>query len=185
MCIYCGTNKYRKIYKNHYGNIPSDNDGRKFDIHHIDGNHHNNDPKNLISLSIKDHYEIHYQQGDFVACHLIARKLKISSEENSKLATLANKQRVSDGRHNFQKRNDGTSVASDSVKNGTNRLVGKGLSHPKVDKQVYCFKNKVTGECVNLTQYEFVRKYNVRQSYVSRLIKGKQKTAKKWAILNL
>lgn len=185
MCIYCGTSNYRKIYKNHHGDIPKDDTGRKFDIHHIDGNHDNNDPKNLIALSINDHYSVHYKQGDFVACYLIARKLKLSKEELSRLLSLANKQRVADGRHNFQKRGDGTSVASDSVKNGTNRLVGKGLSHPKVDKKVYCFQNKISGEIVNMTQYEFVRKFNIHQPNISRLIRGKQKSAKKWILINL
>jgi len=42
MCIYCGTTKYRKIYEQHNGPIP-----KGMDIHHIDGNHANNDPNNL------------------------------------------------------------------------------------------------------------------------------------------
>ena len=44
MCIYCGTDKYRKIYEQHHGPIPIDESGRTYDIHHIDGNHFNNDP---------------------------------------------------------------------------------------------------------------------------------------------
>ena len=78
MCIYCGTEKYREIYKNHYGPIPIDTTGRRYDIHHIDNNHSNNNPKNLKAVSLQEHYDIHYGQGDFVACWLIVRKLKIS-----------------------------------------------------------------------------------------------------------
>lgn len=52
MCMYCGTNKYRKIYVNHFGPIPKDITGRSYEIHHIDGNHLNNDPNNLKAVSI-------------------------------------------------------------------------------------------------------------------------------------
>ena len=183
MCIYCITEKYREIYKNHYGSIPVDSNGRRFDIHHIDNNHSNNNPDNLKALSLQEHYDIHYSQGDFVACWLIARKLKISPEENSKLSSLANKKKVSENRHNLQKRPDGTSVSSDRVANGTHPLVGKGLNHPKVDRKIYCFENLVTKERVNLTQYEFVRKYNILQAHVCRLVKGKQKSTKKWILI--
>lgn len=33
---------YRKIYKDYYECIPTDETGRTFDIHHIDGNRNNN-----------------------------------------------------------------------------------------------------------------------------------------------
>jgi hypothetical protein len=183
MCIYCGTDKYRLIYKNHHGDIPVDETGRKFDIHHIDGNHSNNDPVNLIAVTLKEHYDIHYQQGDFVACYLISRKLKLPNDEYSRLCSLSNMKRLKDGNHNLMKRTDGTSVASDMVINGTHPLLGKGLSHPKVDKTVYCFEHKITKERVNLTQYEFVRKYNIIQAHVSRMIHGKQKSTKKWILI--
>ena len=64
MCIYCGTNKYRKIYESHNGPIPKEDNGRSYEIHHIDGNHFNNDPSNLKAVSIQEHYDIHYSQGD-------------------------------------------------------------------------------------------------------------------------
>lgn len=183
MCIYCGTTKYRSIYAKHYGPIPKDSDGRNYDIHHIDGNHNNNDYKNLIAVTITEHYDIHYNQGDFVACYLIARKLKLPKDELSALCRLSNQKRVRDGNHNLLKRADGTSVSSDRVKNGTHPLLGKGIQHPKVDKKVYCFENRVTKERVNLTQYEFVRKYNIPQSNISRLVNGKQKNTKNWTLV--
>ena len=184
MCIYCKTPYYRKIYQLHYGEIPKDYSGRRYDIHHIDGNHLNNDPVNLKAVSLQEHYDIHYSQGDFIACWLITRKLKISPEEHSKLASLANKKKVSENRHNLQRRADGSSVTSDRVRNGTHPLLGKGLTHPKVDKKVYCFEHKITKERVYLTQYEFVRKYNILQAHVCRLIKGKQKSTKKWILIS-
>ena len=59
MCIYCGTPKYRKIYENHYGEIPIDENGRIFEIHHIDGDHDNNHYTNLMAVTIHEHYDIH------------------------------------------------------------------------------------------------------------------------------
>ena len=51
---------YRKIYEDHYGQIPLDEEGRSYDIHHIDGNHNNNDISNLKAVTIQEHYDIHY-----------------------------------------------------------------------------------------------------------------------------
>ena len=110
--------------------------------------------------------------------------MKLSADELSNLASLSNDRRIKNGTHNLQKRADGSSVASDRVKNGTHPLLGKGLSHPKVDKTIYCFENKITKERVHLTQYEFVRKYNILQSHVCRLIKGKQKSTRKWILIS-
>lgn len=86
MCIYCGTNKYRKIYENHHGPIPVDPlAGRKCDIHHIDGNHSNNHPDNLIALTRYEHYLRHYEQGDWAACLRMSGGLLLLPEEIHKL----------------------------------------------------------------------------------------------------
>ena len=66
----------RKIYLKHYGSIPIGNDGRPYEVHHIDGNPDNNDITNLIAISIQEHFEIHHNQGDWAACVRIAAKLK-------------------------------------------------------------------------------------------------------------
>ena len=55
---------YRKLYEEYHGLIPVDEDGRTYEIHHLDGNRKNNEPNNLVALSIKEHYRIHYEQGD-------------------------------------------------------------------------------------------------------------------------
>jgi hypothetical protein len=96
-------NLYRKVYEQHYGPIPKDAYGRSYDIHHKDGNHKNNDPENLIALSVQDHYDLHYQQGDYAACYLIAhQRLHKSPEEISLLARR---------------------IALDRIKQGTNPIV--------------------------------------------------------------
>lgn len=183
MCIYCGSNKYRKIYENHHGTIPKDPDGRSWEIHHIDGNHSNNSPENLKCVSIKEHYEIHFKQGDYGACFYISKKLKLDAAEAAKLMSLSNKQRVQKGEHNFQRRLDGTSIASDRVRDGTHPFMGKGISNIRVDRTIHVFENTLSKERVNMTQYEFVRKYSLQQSQVCRLIKGKAKSTRKWIYL--
>lgn len=121
MCIYCGTTKYRKIYENHIGPIPQDDEGRTYEIHHKDGNNKNNHPDNLVALSIQEHYDIHYKQGDWGACAFIAQyRLNHTKEDISKLVSRANLAKVAKGTHPFMRRADGTSIASDRMKDGTN-----------------------------------------------------------------
>jgi hypothetical protein len=91
MCTYCNTKNYRKIYEYHHGPIPQDEDGRSYDIHHIDGNHSNNEPTNLKALSIQDHYETHKSQGDVKACLIMSARMKIPYGEVVRLAKIANK----------------------------------------------------------------------------------------------
>lgn len=94
---------YRKIYEQHYGPIPTDNEGRTYEIHHVDGNRKNNDLSNLICVSIEEHYDIHYKQKDYSACIRIASRMAISPEEISKRASEINIQRAKDGKHPLQK----------------------------------------------------------------------------------
>ena len=100
MSIYSRKN-YRKIYEQYYGLIPIDNKGRKYDIHHIDGDRSNNNPTNLIAVSIEEHYDIHYKQGDYSACLIMADRAKISPEEKSMLAKESARRLVESGRHHL------------------------------------------------------------------------------------
>ena len=54
---------------------PKEEDGRSYEIHHIDGNHGNNAIANLTCIPIKEHYDEHYRNGDWGACVLIARRM--------------------------------------------------------------------------------------------------------------
>ena len=92
---------YRKIYKDHYGPIPKDEHGRSYEIHHLDGDHSNNDPLNLKAVTIQEHYEIHQSQGDFSACLLMAKRMKLSPEETSELARLAVEKQLRNGTNPF------------------------------------------------------------------------------------
>jgi predicted transposase YbfD/YdcC len=70
---------YRKLWEKHYGTIPKDDKGRSYEIHHIDGNRKNNSLSNLRCISIEEHYSIHKEQQDEIACHAIRLRMKIES----------------------------------------------------------------------------------------------------------
>lgn len=69
-------NKHRKIWVSIHGDIPVDELGRPYEIHHIDGDHQNDDPTNLKCIPIQEHFEIHFDQGDFGAAALIAKRMR-------------------------------------------------------------------------------------------------------------
>jgi hypothetical protein len=69
---------YRTIWKKHFGEIPKDSDGRPFEIHHINGDHKDNRIENLKCVTIKEHYDIHYNNGDYGACVMIAKRMNLS-----------------------------------------------------------------------------------------------------------
>ena len=119
--IYKSTN-YRKIYEQYYGPIPKDETGRTYEIHHIDGNRLNNDIANLQCVTIQEHYNIHYNNGDYAACILIANSMKLSAKEKSKLMTLENQKRIKHGTHNFV---GSSNPSHERVANGTHNLLGK------------------------------------------------------------
>lgn len=103
MCIYCNTNNYRRIYEEHNGPIPVDDENRTYEIHHKDGNHSNNSPENLIAVSLQEHFDIHYKQEDWAACQLISLRLNISPEKRSKISSLTQQERVKNGSHPWLK----------------------------------------------------------------------------------
>jgi len=131
MCIYCTINNYRKIYEQHHGIIPTDKDNRMYEIHHIDGDHSNNEPSNLTAITIQEHYDIHYAQNDWFACYRISKRMKLSSTEISELARKSNLKRVENKTHHLLSRPDGSSISKDKVASGTHHLLKRvdGTSH--------------------------------------------------------
>jgi len=92
---------YRKIWEKINGPIPLDECGRRYEIHHIDGNRNNNDLSNLQCVSIEEHFKIHYDQGDWAAAFRIAQRMTIDPEIKSKLMSKSNKKRLEEGSHPF------------------------------------------------------------------------------------
>lgn len=91
--------EYIKIYKQHHGEIPRDSQGRSYDIHHIDGDYTNNDISNLMALSIEEHYLLHKKQEDWGAVFALAKRLNVSQQEKSEIATNSNLARARAGTH--------------------------------------------------------------------------------------
>lgn len=89
---------YRKIYESHYGSIP-----KGYHVHHIDGNHKNNDIMNLQCVTALEHYNIHKSQGDWGACYAMIRTghLSVTPEERALIASLREKEKVQKGEHIF------------------------------------------------------------------------------------
>jgi hypothetical protein len=81
--------EYHKVWREHHGEIPRDDKGRRLEIHHIDGNKENNDISNLSLVTIEEHYRIHEVQGDVGACLAILMRMNSTPEERSNMAKLA------------------------------------------------------------------------------------------------
>jgi hypothetical protein len=120
-----GNAEARKIYKSVHKFIPKDDQGRSYDIHHIDGNHNNNNIYNLVAVSIEEHYRIHLQRGDLAAAHRIAGRLQLTHDELSHLAKMRNEKFVREKRHNWQgDGNQQRALNRKRVLDGTHNFLG-------------------------------------------------------------
>jgi hypothetical protein len=128
---------YRRIYEQYHGPIPKDKNGRTYEIHHIDGNRNNNNLNNLKAVSIKEHYDIHYSQGDWGACLLITRAMKILPEEKSRLGQLENQKRIIEGRHIFVNSNP----VYNQIKDGKNIFVSTDINGQLLEKGKHSSQN--------------------------------------------
>ena len=145
MCIYCGTIKYRKIYENHFGSIPKDNNGRSYEIHHIDGDHSNNDPTNLKCVTIQEHYDIHYSQGDWGACFRMAERMSLSPPEIAELTRLNNRKMIAQGTHPFvgpELNKSRYATGSHPMQNPKNITAAKEREQALLDSGTHLFLDK-------------------------------------------
>lgn len=144
---------YRKIYRDYHGTIPKDETGRSYEIHHVDGDKSNNDIDNLKALSLEEHYNVHLKQGDWGACYMIAKKMKLAPSIISELALKTNQSRVDAGTHNFlggeiqrttQRRlaQEGNHMSQITSKNGTHKWNGDGNpTHSMLKNNSHPFQN--------------------------------------------
>jgi len=141
---------YRKIYEKHYGPIPKEPDGRSYEIHHIDGNRTNNSIENLKLVTIQEHYDIHFSQGDWGACWKIAERMSISPEERSKiqsaLAIKNNKERLENGTHNFLDKEQARQRAIKRVASGTHNFLNKEHARERQAKRISQGTHNFVGE---------------------------------------
>jgi hypothetical protein len=161
MCTYCTTTNYRAIYENHIGPIPKELNGRTYEIHHIDGNHSNNDLSNLKAVTLQEHYDIHYANGDWYACKLIKlQRMNYTSEELSQLARKNVQKSIDAGSHPFITRIDGSNLSSDRVKVGTHHWQGEKNNKKRVENGTHPFlggeiQRKVAEERIKTGTHNF------------------------------
>jgi hypothetical protein len=122
------TMDYRKLWESHNGPIPKDKDGRSYEIHHIDGNHQNNVIENLKLVTIQEHYDVHYSQGDYGACLAIIMRMNVPVEVSKKLQSKLSKavaaKRIAEGTHNFSSELS-KRVQKERLDNGTHNFQGE------------------------------------------------------------
>ena len=140
---------YRKIYEQHNGPIPNDENGRTYEIHHIDGNHSNNSTLNLKAVPIIEHFNIHFSQGDYAACLLISERMEssLTVEQKSALSTAENQRRILDGTHNFL---GSKNPSHKRVAEGTHNL--QGLNNPSHKRVAEGTHNLLDGSVSRKTQ---------------------------------
>jgi hypothetical protein len=146
MTIYSHSKNHRKIYENYYGPIPKDREGRTYEIHHIDGNHSNNDISNLKAVTIQEHYNIHYSQGDWAACFLMAKRMKLSPEETSALSSLTQRRRVREGTHHFLGGKISKEINSKRKADGSLREVGIRSAKKRVEEMTHNFQGPAANQ---------------------------------------
>ncbi len=165
--------EYHKVWREHHGEIPCDDSGRRLEIHHVDGDKENNDISNLLLVTIEEHYRIHEAQGDVGACVAILMRMNSTPEERKALAKLAHeknpeicrkaglasyKSQKEKGTHLFHQSGFQRKVANDRVKNGTHpfqrRPDGTSLAMDQVKNGTNTFAsernpNNTMISCVN------------------------------------
>jgi hypothetical protein len=140
------TKVHRRIYEEHYrcSLIPY------VEIHHIDGNHKNNNIENLLPVTVEEHYLLHLENGDKAAAALIGIRAGIAIE----IRTQLNREQA--------------------IKNNSLGLTGFKLGHASSagklggKKSGNLAKEKKTGIFALTPEQNRIRHYN---SVVSKMIK--------------
>ena len=197
MTIYSSSN-HRKIYETFVGPIPKDQYGRSYEIHHIDGNHNNNDLNNLLCVTIEEHYAIHLAQGDYKACLIMSQRMKITPEEKSYLAKLSNTGEknpmfgtiwINNGKENKKIKGEIPEgwvrgrLISDEYAEKFHRRSRKGNKNTNYNKTIYCFENIETLEKIHSTSYDFCIKYGISTKKIRSLIRKHKTSCMGWKII--
>jgi hypothetical protein len=186
---------YRTIWKKHFGEIPKDSDGRPFEIHHINGDHKDNRIENLKCVTIKEHYDIHYNNGDYGACVMIAKRMNLSVDFISQIQKGVKRPGVGGvkkGNVPWNKNKNGymlhsketksflsekssgennpkSKLTEDDVKN----IIDSYLKRPNVPDVGKIMKNGVEMSYDRSFSIQYSKMYNVSPENIDRIIKRK------------
>ena len=190
------TKNYREIWEENFGKIPKDQNGRSYEIHHIDGNHTNNNIENLKCITIDEHYKIHYDQGDFGACVMIAKRMNLPPDHISKIQTGVKRPGVGGVKKGTIPWNKGSNGYKLNIsEEGKDRKILAVKSRSKIQDHDaesirIDYKNKVSIDNVDIGKIkgngkvfsyerafskEYAKKYSVTEQYIFRIITGKSK----------
>lgn len=156
---------YRKIWESVNGKIPKDDFGRSYEIHHIDGNHLNNDITNLKLVTIEEHYSIHFNQGDYVACHMIAKRMAQTPKELSQVISDLNKLRTGNLNPFYGKTHSQKTI--DSIKK---TLTGKKRG-PHKESTKKMIQHKLTGKSKSLEHSKAIKDAHNSEEYLTKMRK--------------
>ena len=131
---------YRKIWEKANGSIPFNKCGRTYEIHHIDGNHNNNDISNLNCISIEEHYRIHMEMKDWWGAALIAKRMNLPKDHISKLQLGKKRPGIGGVKKgtipwNKGKKNCFSKEVVEAIRNGNKKRVGERQSGAKISEE--------------------------------------------------
>jgi hypothetical protein len=67
---------HRWVWIKHNGEIPIDENGQTYEIHHIDRDKNNNSIENLLCVSKREHAQLHFDVGEYAAAYSILKRTK-------------------------------------------------------------------------------------------------------------
>jgi hypothetical protein len=188
-------NNYRKIYESHYGKIP-----KGHHIHHIDENPLNNNIDNLECVSGEKHAEIH--KNDFIKWASMGGKIggKKSKEEklgwcgwDFKTRSFANKNRKYSEESKLKKSNTLKSLYKTGKRIHWTKLHDAKIVSEKIkagdpgkSMRGKPSKNRTLIQCcetgiIYQSQTEAADKMQLKQSDISNVLSGRQKTTKNYS----
>jgi predicted RNA-binding Zn-ribbon protein involved in translation (DUF1610 family) len=101
-----------------------------------------------MCVSIEEHFEIHYSQGDYNACILLLERMSLSPEELAEAARKITNKQLEDGTHNFQKPEFQKINAMRRVKEGTHHWLGeRNPSHKRLQEGTHNFQKSEKKKC--------------------------------------
>jgi group I intron endonuclease len=114
-------------------------------------------------------------------------KHKISIANTGKVRTQDVIDRVIKSRE-WYKHSEETKSKMSSATLGNKRALGKKFTREelfhKLDKTIYKFKHRLTGEVFEGIRYDFMKEYDLRDSNLTAVIKRREKSIKQWVLLD-